>query len=80
MTASAFKDLVQDLISNGVDIGITVYENAHHGFDRLDFPAKEKKGYATGYFHFRMRSNGALLTNFFDIPIVTPFRQKVALG
>ena len=27
-----------------------------------------------------MRSNGALLMNFFDIPIAIPFRQKVALG
>ena len=40
MTASAYKDLVQDLISNGVDIGITVYENAHHGFDRLSLLVK----------------------------------------
>ena len=32
-----------DLISNGVDIGIAVYENAHHGFDILGLPAKEKK-------------------------------------
>ena len=43
MTVSACKDLVQDLISDDVDIDITVYENAHHGFDRLGFPAKEKK-------------------------------------
>ena len=27
-----------------------------------------------------MRSNEALLMNFFDISIVTPFRHKIALG
>ena len=41
---------------------------------------KVKNGYATADCHFRMREDGALLMNFFDIPIITPFRQKVALG
>ena len=41
--------------------------------------SKRKKGFATGNCHFRIRPNGALLMNFFDIPIVTPFRQKFAL-
>ena len=80
VTASACEDLVRDLSGNNVDIGITVYDNAHHGFDRKGLPVKEKNGYATGNCHFRMRSDGALLMNFLDIPMITPFRQKVALG
>ncbi|MFL3005345.1 MAG: dienelactone hydrolase family protein [Candidatus Neomarinimicrobiota bacterium] len=80
VTASACEDLVRDLSYNSVDIGITVYANAHHGFDRRGLPVKEEKGYATGNCHFRMRSDGALLMNFLDIPMITPLRQKVALG
>ena len=80
VTASACEDLVTDLSANNVDIGITVYANAHHGFDRKGLPVKEENGYATGKCHFRMRSDGALLMNFLDIPMITPFRQKVALG
>ena len=80
VTASACEDLVRDLSDNNVDIGITVYANAHHGFDRKGLLVKEENGYATGNCHFRMRSDGALLMNFLDIPMITPFRQKVALG
>ena len=80
VTASACEDLVRDLSGNSVDIGITVYANAHHGFDRKGLPVKEENGYATGNCHFKMRSDGALLMNFLDIPMITPFRQKVALG
>ena len=80
VTASACEDLVRELSGNSVDIGITVYANAHHGFDRKGLPVKEENGYATGKCHFRMRSDGALLMNFLDIPMITPFRQKVALG
>ena len=62
------------------DNDITIYEDAHHGFDRKGFIVKEENGYATGDCHFRMRSDGALLMNFFDIPMINPLRQKVALG
>ena len=80
VTASACEDLVRDLSDNNVDVGITVYANAHHGFDRKGLLLKEENGYATGNCHFRLRSDGALLMNFLDIPMITPFRQKVALG
>jgi len=80
VAASACEDLVKDLKDYDVNIDITVYDEAHHGFDRLGMPIKEKDGYATSDCHFRMRSDGALLMNIFDIPMVTPFRQKVALG
>ena len=80
VTASACEDLVRDLSGNNIDIGITVYDNAHHGFDRKGSTVKEQNGYATGDCHFRMRSDGALLMNFLNIPMITPLRQKIALG
>ena len=80
VTAKACEDLVIDLVDNNVDIDITVYKNAHHGFDRIGSTVKEQNGYATGDCHFRMRSDGALLMNFLNIPMITPLRQKIALG
>ena len=80
VTANACEKLVRDLTTNDVNIDITIYEDAHHGFDRKGSIIKEENGYATGDCHFRMRSDGALLMNFFDIPMITPLRQKVALG
>ncbi len=80
VSASSCKNLVQDLFQEDINIDITIYENAHHGFDRLGPLLKEKTGYALGDCHFRMRKDGALLMNIFDIPMITPFRQKIALA
>jgi len=80
VTADACENLVGDLSREGVDIDITVYKGAHHGFDRQGPIIMEEKGYSTTDCHFRMRPDGALLMNIFDIPMITPFRQKIALA
>ena len=80
VTASACKDLVFDLQDEDVNIEITVYPNAHHGFDRKGPLVSADRAYATGDCHFRMRADGALLMNFLNIPMITPLRQKIALG
>ena len=80
VTASACEELVSDLQDEDVTIEITVYPNAHHGFDRQGPLATADRAYATGGCHFRMRADGALLMNFLNIPMITPLRQKIALG
>jgi len=80
VTASACEDLVSELQDEDVNIEITVYPNAHHGFDRQGPLATAERAYATGGCHFRMRADGALLMNFLNIPMITPLRQKIALG
>ena len=80
VTAEACEDLVSDLSLEGVDIGITIYDGAHHGFDRKGPIRMEKSGYSTTDCHFQMRSDGALLMNIFEIPMITPLRQKLALA
>ena len=80
VTASACEDLVSELQDEDVNIEITVYPNAHHGFDRQGPLATAERAYATGGCHFRMRADGALLMNFLNIPMTTPLRQKIALG
>ena len=80
VTASACEDLVSDMQDEDVNIEITVYPNAHHGFDRRGPLVTADRAYATGDCHFRMRADGALLMNFLNIPMTTPLRQKIALG
>ena len=71
---------MSELQDEDVNIEITVYPNAHHGFDRQGPLATADRAYATGGCHFRMRADGALLMNFLNIPMITPLRQKIALG
>ena len=78
--ADACEDLVVDMLAEGVDVGITVYPNAHHGFDREGPLLVDEKGYTAADCHFPMRADGALLTNFLKIPMITPLRQKIALA
>ncbi len=78
--AAACEDLVAQMQSVGVDIGITVYPDAHHGFDREGPLVVEEDGYALSDCHFRMRADGAVLMNFLDIPMTKPHLQKLALA
>ena len=80
VTAAACEDLVADLRNKNVDINITVYPDSHHGFDREGPLTISEDGYSTVDCHFKMREDGALLMNFFEIPMITPFRQKISLG
>ena len=78
--ASACEDLVADMQATGVDIGITVYPDAHHGFDREGPLVVEENGYALSDCRFRMRADGAVLMNFLNIPMTKPYLQKLALA
>ncbi len=78
--AAACEDLVADMKAAGAEANITVYPNAHHSFDRLKPPEVMDNGYILTDCRFRMRADGAILMNFFDIPMITPLRQKIALA
>ena len=65
---------------NGVDIEVTVYENAHHSFDRLEPPQVVKHGYKLEDCRLKMRDDGAVLMNFMNIPMTTPLLQKIGLS
>lgn len=77
--AEACERLVDDMQASGVNADITVYANAHHSFDRLLPPEVVVNGYVLTDCRFRMRTDGAILMNFFDIPMISPLRQKIGL-
>ncbi|HCN25507.1 MAG TPA: hypothetical protein DIS65_09135, partial [Candidatus Marinimicrobia bacterium] len=62
------------------NIAVTVYENAHHSFDRYGPVIVDKKGYVLTDCRLKMRADGAVLMNFLDIPMTTPLLQKIGLA
>ena len=80
--ASACTNLLDKLNESGLphNIDITIYEDAHHSYDREMELTTIEHGYTLGDCFFPMNDEGALfLSEFWNIPINTPLRQKLAL-
>ena len=73
-------DLVDLLDNNGVDIDITVYEDAHHSFDRAHGVVIAEGGYSFTNCKFKMNDQGAVLMNFLDIPMTNWFTQMIGFA
>ena len=80
--AAACTELIDKIHASGLphNIDITIYKNAHHSFDRVSEVTVNEKGYTLGDCRFPMNEEGALLlSEYWNIPINTPLRQKLAL-
>ena len=73
-------ELVDLLDDNGTDIDITVYEGAHHSFDRDSEVIVAEGGYSFTDCHFKMNDDGAVLMNFLDIPMTNWFTQMIGFA
>ena len=73
-------DLVDILDDNGVDIDITVYEDAHHSFDTTNGVVIAEGGYSFTNCKFKMNDQGAVLMNFLDIPMTNWFTQMIGFA
>ena len=62
------------------NIGLTIYPNAHHSFDSNQSLAIKHRGYILEDCRFCMNDDGAVIMNFFDIPMTTPLLQKIGLA
>ena len=78
--AASCEDLIIKMKLSGANANITVYENAHHSFDRSTKVRVDEDGYKFGDCFFRMRDDGAVLMNFFGVPMDTPLSQKIGLA
>ena len=78
--ALACKELSDNAKQSGSDIGITVYPNSHHSFDRKSPVTIKENAYKTVDCRFKIRDDGAVLMGFMNIAMTTPFRQKIGLG
>jgi dienelactone hydrolase len=61
-------------------IGITVYEEAHHGFDSKIPVQENEEGYSFTDCRFRLDEDGDVLMNFLSIPMTNAFLQKVGFA
>ena len=80
--AAACTELIDKIHASGLphNIDITIYENAHHSFDKVSEVTVNEKGYTLGDCRFPMNDEGTLLfSEYWNIPINTPLRQKLAL-
>ena len=81
--AVACTELLEKMEYSGlpVNIDMTIYDNAHHSFDRRDTEISVvENGYSLGDCRFPMNEEGSLLlSEYWKIPINTPLRQKLAL-
>ena len=73
-------ELVDLLDDNGTDIDITVYEGAHHSFDRDEEVVVAEGGYSFTDCKFKMNDQGAVLMNFLDIPMTNWFTQMIGFS
>jgi len=78
--ATACEELVPMMKAEGAKVDITVYPGVHHSFDRATPPEINESGYSFTDCRFKMNSRGKVLMNFLNIPMTTPFRQKLALS
>ena len=78
--AKACEEYVTILQNENYDINVTVYEDAHHSFDRDAPILTSETAYNFTDCRFTMRKDGALLMNFLKIPMTTPFLQKLGLS
>ena len=78
--AAACEELVPKIKNSGANIGLTVYPDSHHSFDKDSPLSFNSNAYKTVDCRFKMRKDGAVLMNFLSIPMITPFRQKVGLA
>jgi len=78
--AAACEELTQQARVAGSNIGLTVFPNSHHSFDRESPIVVNEKAYSTVDCRFQIRDDGAVLMDFLNIPMTTPLRQKIGLG
>mgnify|MGYP001160869974 FL=1 len=78
--AKACEELVPKMQDAGVNINLTVYPESHHSFDRNTPLVTREDAYRTVDCRFTLREDGAVLMNLLNIPMTTPFRQKIGLA
>ena len=78
--AAACEDLVPKMIASGTNIGIEVYANSHHSFDKNASIKFHENAYSTTECRFKMKDDGTILMNFLSLPMSTPLLQKIGLG
>ena len=76
-TPSAPCNKLVELLSNNSNIGITVFKDSHHGFDREGGLEINPNGYSFKDCTFKLTSDGEVLMNYLNIPMTNALLQKI---
>ena len=76
-TPSAPCNKLVELLSNNSNIGITVFKDSHHGFDREGGLEINPNGYSFKDCTFKLTSDGEVLMNYLNIPMSNALLQKI---
>ena len=76
----ACEELEIIMQENGYDFNVTVYKDSYHSFDRDSDISIMKNAYSFSDCRLKIRDDGAVLMNFLNIPMTTPFLQKIGLS
>lgn len=74
--ASPCNDFIEKLKPN-TNIGLTIYEDAYHSFDKKGPLIREKNAYSFSECTFRLDEMGNVLMNYLNIPMSNPLLQKI---
>ena len=74
--ASPCENLVNKLSEN-TNIGITIYPDAHHGFDSEEPVLRNERAYSFKDCLFNLTAEGDVLMNYLRLPMSNPILQKV---
>ena len=77
--AGPCEELVK-LLETTNDIGVTVYENAHHGYDSKIPVQENEKGYSFTDCRFELNEEGDVLINTLGIAMSNSFLQKLGFA
>ena len=75
--ATPCQQLVERLATQNTNIDITVYPDAHHGFDSENPVQKNDKGYSFKDCLFELTADGDILMNYLQLPMSNPWLQKL---
>jgi len=78
--AQACVELTDKLNKVGHNIGLTVYKDAHHSFDRNQDLIIAENAYNFTDCRFNLTDDGAVRMKFLNIPMTTPFMQKIGFS
>ena len=75
------EELIDEINHFKYDFDITIYPDSHHSFDVKDTtPQIIVDGYSFYDCRLKMNDYGTVLMNFLNIPMTTPFLQKMGLA
>ncbi len=78
--ASACENFVNETKKYKNNIGLTIYENSHHGFDTEEDIVYIDHAYSFIDCMFDISDDGAILMNYLNIPMTSPLLQKIGFS